>query len=136
MNMNGEELQQLLEICATHLIELLPNGTQGQGTRPIIVVSAEGLNHLRALGFDDMTLLGLVKSPDTQIDDTLKKQLLYGLLLQREGRLSVLEEDGRIIIAPLPEISIPALVEGSISFLDDINLNIDTRSFCCYRSYG
>ena len=131
-------LQELLEICSSHLIEV---------TTEIRVVSVEGLNQLRVLiGVlgneidDDVCLLQIAMRPDARIDDTLKKQLLFGLLLQRSGGLTLLKEAG-MIIAPIPEISIPPpsiSCQGTISFLNLIGQNIpdnapDLSSLCEYK---
>lgn len=115
------DLAILARICSEHLIEVK------SGINSVVVVSQDGLSRLKEF-FSDSThhevgILQIAMTKDPRIDNSLKKQLLYGLLLP--GGLTLIKED-KTIIAPTPEIPIDAssIPRGSIHFLEDIDPEI------------
>ena len=132
----------LKNICDRHLVAVAHEGAR-DNPQPAFAVSGEGLTALRQMvtvattttraadhNQDDLDvcLLRIAMTPHPRIDDTLRRQLFFGLLWQRPGGLTVLKED-RTIIAPIPEISIPpTMCEGSVSFLPRFGRGIPTEA--------
>jgi hypothetical protein len=102
------------DICSSNLIQI---SADREG--PVFAVTAEGMDLLMIRHrLSKKFLHQLVMSPSLAIDDTLKRQLLFGLLMRR-GWLTLIKEDG-VIVAPLPEISLPPpssdQIRGEVSF--------------------
>jgi hypothetical protein len=123
---------EVLEICSSNLIEITTDGSS-----VAFAVAKIGIDQLMTrTGLNEVELLEIVMTPDSQIDDTTKRQLLFGLLLFRGG-LKVIKEDG-LIMAPVPEISLGSsdmYVRGEIVFLDEFGPEIphdppDLAKFC------
>lgn len=96
----------------------------------------EGLRQLMENGGHPLTEVGLLQvamSQDPRVDITVKRQLLYGLLLPRG--LTVIMEDG-FIIAPFPEMPIiGSRIHGVVRFLREFGRKssihpLDLRDIC------
>jgi hypothetical protein len=123
-------LNELVAICSSNLVDLTADGRD-----LALAVTKEGMDLLMdRLELSEVDLLQVAMSTGTLLDETLKRQLLFGLLIHRGG-LVVIKENG-VIIAPIPEISLgPSVVGGEISFLEEFGEDIrrdppDLPSFC------
>jgi hypothetical protein len=125
--------QDLLEICSLHLTQI---SAEGVHAHPVFAVTNEGIDLLLSPdGVDEVALLQVAMTACSQIDDTVKRQLLFGLLLPRE--LTLIKEDGTII-APIPEIALGSAPElrGDVAFLAESGPDIqppDSQSICLLR---
>lgn len=129
------DLVALSRICSEHLLEIASE----QGNL-VHAVSMEELRHLMEnLGdggrrLSEVGLLQVAMTKDPRVDISLKRQLLYGLLLPRG--LTVIKEDG-YIIAPSPEIPIEdsGVPLGQVMFLEEFGREVsidppDLADFC------
>jgi hypothetical protein len=127
-------VEELVGICSSNLIQI---STDKEG--PVFAVTAEGVDLLMIrLGLSEAELHQTAMLPTLAIDDTLKRQLLFGLLMRR-GWLTLIKEDG-VIVAPLPEISLPpsSHFRGKVSFRERYDLGTshgtpNLRAFCRKR---
>ena len=107
--LSSSALEEDSNFLTRSLIEIISDGGNSA-----LVVSIQELH--KCIEINDIDLLQIAMKPNTQIDETLRAQLLLGLLRQRKNGLTLLKED-LIVIAPIPEIAIPIISEGTISYL-------------------
>lgn len=130
-------IHDILRICSTNLIQFQMSGSLGY------VISETGLLMLEQLGDSENRLhrigvLQLVMTTDTRVPDLVKRQILFGLLLQSRSGLTILKEHDQIIV-PAPQLEIKSTLEGSIRFRSTVTSPIrkvppDLEYFCLIKS--
>jgi hypothetical protein len=143
-------MHDLVSICSLNLTDAKAHGA--------LAVTQMGIDQLETdLGLSEGDLFQLAMASRSPLDESLQRQLLFGLLMRRGGLVLIMEanltveatssdpptliKEDRMIIAPVPEISFdPAsLGGGEVSFLDNFGPQIshdppDLEYFCFLKN--